>query len=177
MRSRCLIQVTALSLAALCVSVGCAGSAGAQPSYSISVDGAGNQVTFTSSANAALFEVTSESGLGAAQVSQVSGQPPTKLVIRLHLRGLEEFDFDYGATKVIVSVSSHGDNAVSESVSRGGSAPTPIGPASPYWMPVEVMPSPASGDQAGRSFSVAAPNDYLQGTYRAFSMKWIDFYR
>jgi hypothetical protein len=150
---------------------------GSEPSYAIAVSGNGNRVTATSNEGETVFEIRSDTGLGSAEIEQISGQPPSKLIMQLHLRGLEEFDFKYGDVTVRLAVSSHGDNAVSEQVLRDGSGETPIGPDSPYWMPVEVVTASGSSDQATGFFSVQAPVDYVQGKYRAFSMKWIDFYR
>jgi hypothetical protein len=146
--------------------------------YTISVSGAGNRVTSMSSGGETLFEVTSETGLGSADAKLVSGEPPRELAIRLYLRGLEEFDFKYDDLSVQVSVSSHGDGSVSESILRGDSAVTPIGPDSPYWMPVQFVAASDSADQKPDGyFEVRASKEYIQGQHRAFSMKWIDFYR
>jgi hypothetical protein len=137
----------------------------------------GDHVTAVSRGGATVFEVTSETGLGSAEVQQVAGAAAEALTIRLHLRGLEQFDFSYGAVTVLVSVSSNGDNAVSEAVRLDSSGETTIGPDSPFWMPVDVIPAAGSGDEATGVCSVDAPRDFVQGTQQAFSMRWIDFYR
>ena len=166
-----------------CLATSCALGADHEPppqqaTYSIAVDGAGNKVVPTSSGSGTLFEVRSETGLGSADVEQTAGESPAKIRIRLYLGGLEEFDFEYGGTTVIVSVSSHGEQMVFERVRTAGSEEIPIGPDSPYSMPVRVVANPtsSSGDSTGY-FEVEAPLDYIQGKHRAFSMRWIDFYR
>jgi hypothetical protein len=108
---------------------------------------------------------------------QTAGETPTKIVIRLHLKGLEEFDFQYGETTVIVSVSSHGDGAVYERVRTGEAEEVEVKPDSPYWMPVEVIGGALTGSPKTGYFEVQAPQNYLQGKHRAFSMRWVDFYR
>jgi hypothetical protein len=156
----------------------CQGQPARQPSYSISVSGAGNRVTSTSTGPGTLFEVYSETGLGSAAIEQSAGDPPEKVLTRLHLKGLEEFDFEYDDVVVIVSVSSHGDLTVSERVRTGGSAETAIESDSPYWMPVRVVGSSASGDpNSTGTFEVQAPQAFIEGKHSAFSMRWIDFYR
>ena len=175
---RKLMPAVGLGFVAFCSLVACQAIPARPPSYRISVSGSGDQVTPQSNGPETVFEVRSETGIGSAQVEQTSGEPPTKVVIRLFLNGLEEFDFGYDDTRIVVSVSSHGDNAVSQSLLRDGSGETAIGPDSPYWMPVQVVTGPESGSRKlTGAFEVQAPQDYIQGKRRAFSMRWIDFYR
>jgi hypothetical protein len=169
---------TAACLTILCTLAACQGQPARQPTYSISVSGAGNQVISTSTGPESLFEVRSETGLGSAGVEQTAGHSPARLLIRLHLEGLEEFDFEYDDVVVLVSVSSHGDQAVSERIRTAGSEETPIASDSPYWMPVQVVETPASSGQNSTGyFEVQAPQEFIQGKHKAFAMRWIDFYR
>jgi len=178
MRSQSLIRAVVVCLATSWTLVACQGRPEQQPTYSVSVDGAGNRVVPNSLGSETLFDVRSETGIGSADVEQTAGESPTKILIRLYLSGLEEFDFEYDGTVVIVSVSSHGDQAVSERMRTAGSGEIPIGPESPYSMPVRAVagPTSSSGGSTGY-FEVQAPQDYIQGKHRAFSMRWIDFYR
>jgi hypothetical protein len=178
MRYQSLIPAVVVYLATSCTLVACQGRPEQQPTYSISVDGAGNRVVPHSLGSETLFDVRSETGIGSADVEQTSGESPTKNLIRLYLGGLEEFDFEYDGTVVIISVSSHGDQIVSERVRTAGSEEIPIGPGSPYSMTVRAVAGPASGDRSSTGyFEVQAPQDYILGKHRAFSMRWIDFYR
>jgi hypothetical protein len=178
MQFRSLTALAAVPLASLCALVACQGGSAAQPLYTISVSGTGNQVVATSKEGKTFFEVTSESGLGSAEVEQIGGEPPVEMVFRLHLRGLEGFSFQYDDRTVLVSVSGHGDSAVSESVLSEASGETIIDPESPYWMPVEVADTSTTGDQEGPThFAIWASKDYLRRRYPAFSIRWIDFYR
>jgi hypothetical protein len=175
---RKLMPAVLIWFAALWGLMGCQGFPARPPSYRISVGESGNRVTAQSNGQETAFEVRSETGIGSAQVEQTSGEPPAKVGIRLFLDGLEEFDFGYDATRIVVSVSSHGDNAVSQSLLKDGSGETPIGPDSPYWMPVQVVTGPMSDSQKSTGcFELQAPQDYIQGEHRAFSMRWIDFFR
>lgn len=169
---------TAACLSIICTLAACQGQPARQPTYSISVSGAGNRVIATSTGSESLFEVRSETGLGSADVVQTGGDPSARILTRLHLQGLEEFDFEYDDVVVIVSVSSHGDQTVSERIRTEGSEETPIASDSPYWMPVQVMEPPASGGQNSTGyFELQAPQDFVQGKHEAFAMRWIDFYR
>jgi hypothetical protein len=169
---------TAACLTIICTLAACQAQPVRQPTYSISVSGAGNQVISTSTGPETLFEVKSETGLGSADVEQTAGEPPARLLTRLHLQGMEEFDFEYDDVVVIVSVSSHGDQTVSERARMAGSEETPIASDSPYWMPVRIVKSPSSSGQNPTGyFEVQAPQEFIQGKHKAFAMRWIDFYR
>jgi hypothetical protein len=151
------------------------------PTFRIATEGEGNQITVHVSDETAMFEVRSERGIGSASAERISGESPGRIVIRLYLRGLEKLDFTYANTVVTVSVSSHGDYAVSESVRTEGTGPEkPIGQDSPYWMKVDVVvPSGQTGPETPPPsyFEVEVPGDFMKGGYRAFSIDWIDFYR
>lgn len=178
MQRRNRIPSAGIGLIALCGLVACQGFPARPPSYRISVNGSGDQITAKSNGSETIFEVRSETGIGSAQVEQTSGEPPAKTVIRLFLNGLEEFDFGYDNTRIMVSVSSHGDHTVSQSLLRDGSGETPISPDSPYWMPLQIVTGPTTGDLKSTGyFEVQAPQEYVLREYRAFSMQWIDFYR
>jgi hypothetical protein len=178
MRFRSLAALAAVPFATFYTLAACQRGPATQQSYAISVSGTGNHVVSISQGTEALFEVTSDSGLGSADIRQVAGESPEAMVFRLHLRGLEGFSFEYDDRTVLVSVSGHGDGAVSESVTSKESGETIIGTESPYWMPVEVMDTSTAGDQEVSSYFVVGPSkDFLEGEYRAFSIRWIDFYR
>jgi hypothetical protein len=179
MRLQSLIPAAILCLATSCSITACQGRPEQQSaSYSISVDGDGNRVVPHATESETLFDVRSESGIGSAVVEQTAGESPAKILIRLHLKGLEEFAFQYDETTVTVSISSHGDQMVSETIRTAGSDEMPIGAESPYSMPVRVVEGPDSNSGSSPAyFEVQAPQDYIQGKHRAFSMRWIDFYR
>jgi predicted phage tail protein len=178
MRYRSLIPAAVAFIATALMMAACQARPEQQSTYSISVDGDGNRVVPHEAESETVFDVTSETGIGSADVKQTAGGSPAVMLIRLHLKGLEEFAFEYGETVVTVSVSSHGDQMVSESMSTAGADEFPIGAESPYSMPVRAVNGAGSGGGSATGyFEVQAPQDYIQGGYRAFSMRWIDFYR
>ena len=100
-------------------------------------------VTYQVNGGDVTVDVRSKSGIGSAQLTQTGGIAPTSLTMRLYLKGLEQFTFQYPAATVTAAVSSH-DGSVSESVSVKGGAEQPIGPDSPYWMPVKISAADTS---------------------------------
>jgi len=90
-------------------------------------------VTVTEEGGTALVEVTSPSGIGSADVQHTGGKRPRQVVIRLHLKGLEEFQFAYGQTVVTASFRVAAGR-LGECSPGGSSLDEAIAPGSPYWM-------------------------------------------
>ena len=133
-------------------------------------------VTYQVNGGDVMVDVRSQSGIGSAQLAQTGGPAPTSVTMRLHLKGLEQFTFQYPAATVTASVSSH-DGSVSESVSLEGGAAQPIGADSPYWMPVKISATDPSIPLKDGYFEVQAPKDFITSASREFTLHWVDFYR
>jgi hypothetical protein len=137
------------------------------------------RVTIANIGATTTIDVYSESGIGSAEVSITSAALPEKIVMRLHLRGLEEFNFGYDSTRVTASLSSMGDGTVRESVTTTGDAndAQPIDASSPYWMDVQVVAADKTIPLKDGYIEVTAPKHFIDGGYRAFKIDWVDFFR
>ena len=124
-------------------------------------------ITFSTTGEMLLIDVTSPAGIGSAAIEKTSGQWPGKVVMRLHLNGLESFTFQYADTRIDVSVSSHADKAVHEVYTQPGKTGT-VSAGDPYWIAV----TPGEG-----YFDLEAPGDFLKSGEDKFTIEWIDFYR
>ena len=133
-------------------------------------------VTYQVNGGDVMVDVRSKSGIGSAQLTQTGGIAPTSLTMRLYLKGLEQFTFQYPAATVTVAVSSH-DGSVSESVTIQGGAAQPIGPDSPHWMPVKIGAADTSIPLQDGYFQVQAPRAFIEAASREFTLRWVDFYR
>lgn len=147
---------------------------GAAPEFEVVVDKAGDRVVVTSDEDRAIFDVWSETGIGAAAVSLEAGAMPPSISLRLHLRGLEQMSFAYDGTVVSLSVSSSGDRPVLQSATVDGDEMA-VTPLSPYWMDVTQAESEAGA--AGGSYQVTAPPAFFAAAAAEFRITWIDFYR
>ena len=160
-----------VSLLTSCVAVG------SQPiTYSVTPGKEDAAVTYQVNGGDVMVDVRSESGIGSAQLAQTGGIAPTSLTMRLYLKGLEQFTFQYPAATVTAAVSSH-DGSVSESVTIQGGAAQPIGPDSPYWMPVKIGAADTSIPLQDGYFQVQAPKAFIEAASREFTLHWVDFYR
>jgi hypothetical protein len=166
----------ALVTATLFVLTSCV-AVGSQPiTYSVTPGREDATVTYQVNGGDVMVDVHSKSGIGSAQLAQTGGIAPTSLTMRLYLKGLEQFTFQYPAATVTAAVSSH-DGSVSESVTIQGGAAQPIGPDSPYWMPVKIGAADTSIPLQDGYFETQAPKDFLTSESREFTLHWVDFYR
>jgi hypothetical protein len=124
------------------------------------------RIVFTTSNEMLLIDITSPTGIGSAAIEKTSGQWPPKIVMRLHVKGLESFKFHYGSNTVEISVSST-TKAVRETLVQDGMMST-LGPNDDAWMNV----TPNSG-----YFDIEAPAGFLKSGENKFTIEWIDFYR
>lgn len=124
-------------------------------------------ITFSTTNDTLLIDITSPTGIGSASIEKTSGQWQGKIVIRLRVKGLESFKFQYADTIIDVTVSSHGDNAVREVYEQPGKIGT-VSAGDPYWIAV----TPGEG-----YFDLEVPADFLTSGENKFTIEWIDFYR
>lgn len=154
----------------------CAASPASGPAVSefqIATDREDNVVTATLHGESLLVDVQSASGIGSAGVRAANGELPPAVLLRFHLRGLEQMTFAFGDAVVKLSVPSGGDRPVIQSVVEQGQE-SPITPQSPYWM--EVAQTAADG-AADTVFEVNPPQAFANAPTANFTIGWIDFYR
>ena len=123
-------------------------------------------ITFTTTTDLLLIDITSPTGIGSAAIEKANGPWPSSITIRLRVTGLESLKFRYADTVIEVSVSSQ-TNAVREMYEQPGTTGV-AGPGDPYWM--AVIP----GEDY---FDLNVPTDFLQSGENKFTIEWIDFYR
>jgi hypothetical protein len=95
--TRAMAGSRALGLLMICLLAGCGAptdppSAAPRPVFNTTAEGDGNALKI-SAGDPVVVEVRSQSGIGAGLVELVSGAPPANIIVRLHLRGLEQFRY------------------------------------------------------------------------------------
>jgi hypothetical protein len=140
------------------------------------------RIEVTQTPTQTLLDVVSPSGIGEADVRLTEGTRPARLVLRLHLRGLEQFRLIYGDTIITAAVASVGKPVISQQ--RGSiAAPTSeeaLSASSHFWLPMRLVTDAAAQARIPLEngfFELEAPSDFLTGEVRAFRFEWIDFFR
>ena len=170
-------------LGACILLAGCAAPPGAPetpiPVFNVAAEGDGNELTMSAEGETVLVDVQSQSGIGSATIELVSGTFPPNIVLRLHMKGLEEFRLSYDETTITASVSSRDSGSVIQSVTSPEEGERPITPDSPSWLDIAIVSDPATPhiplDQG--YFEITLPKGLLTGADSSFSIQWIDFYR
>ncbi len=174
----------ALSLLAACLLLaGCATPPGApetpMPLVTASAEGDGNEVAVSIEGESVIVDVNSQSGIGSATVELASETIPESIVVRLHLKGLEEFRLSRGRTTITAFVSSGDSQSVTQSVFSPGQDERSIAPGDLFWLEVKIVSDQAAPhiplDQG--HFEIVLPKDFFREGGRSFSFQWIDFYR
>jgi hypothetical protein len=149
-----------------------------QPEFEVTVRKDGDTVETAVVDNTVVFDIYSQIGIGDAEVQLTSGEWPETILFRVNLAGLEEFKFSYGDTVVTLSVSSSGEHAVLQSVSRNGEE-QPVDKDSSFFMPmrIESVNEELSVPVEDGYFEIMAPQDFHEGDHDAFAISWVDFYR
>jgi len=151
--------------------------------FNVDTERPDTRITVDADTDQAILQVFSTSGIGGANAEVASTVLPRKIVLRFHLRGLEELRFAYGDTVITATVSSADGNTIRQSYRGGGQnseQEQSIVEASPYWMPIRIVPrvgaSATPAPQEGY-IEVEAPADFMAHSQRNFSIHWVDFYR
>lgn len=152
---------------------GPATSATAPSEVQVATDKPDNRVAVTSDADRLIVDVVSPSGIGNAGVRMATGAMPPTVLMRFHLRGLEQMTLAFGDAVVKLSVPS-GGGPVLQSVIEAGQERA-IGPDSPYWMAVTQAAPPDGSDSV--LFEVTSPPAFAASPPASFTVGWIDFYR
>ena len=167
-----------LSCAALLLLGACGSTGAGRIELTVVPEKPGTRIDVSSAGGQAIVDIWSPEGIGGAQIELTSPGMPSQIVLRLHLRGLEELRLTYGNTAITASLSSTGDQAIHQQ--RSGAQEEALTETSPYWMPIRLVPAegaPAAIPLEAGYIEVEAPHDLIAGGQRSFSIHWIDFYR
>jgi hypothetical protein len=148
------------------------------PVFQIKAEGEGANVAISIQDKTAVFDIRSRSGIGSATIEHVSGSAPEKIVVRLRVKGLEEFRFSQGKAEITARVSS-GDGGVTQSLRSRDGVEQPITSTNPSWLNLRIVSDQAAPRiplEQGH-FEITLPKDVLGKGRRSFSIRWIDFYR
>ena len=162
-----------------CASQPANAQSGDEPVFSTIAKNQDDQINIQYVSNVTVIDVQSPTGIGSARFELESGGMPENLVLRLHLKGLEEFRLISDQTAIAASASSRGVFDVNDQrvISSGGEYS--IMPIDPLWMKIEIV-----SDQATKKipledgyFEITVPKQFIRNAGNSFEIQWIDFYR
>lgn len=135
------------------------------------------ELTTVQAGQTAIIQITSDSGIGRADVEIVSGDYPRQISLQFHLSGLERLRFAYATTLIELSLSA-GDAALPhETVTHDNGSAQLIAADSPYWLNARSVSAEQLGGTPAGYIEVDLPPAFLSAQARRFSIEWIDFFR
>ena len=152
---------------------------GGEPVFNVTTENQDDQIDIQHENGVTTVDVHSATGIGSATFELVSGSMPEKVILRLHLTGLEEFRLVSDQATIAASASSSDVfNFTDQRVNASGNEYS-ITPIDPLWARVEIV----SGQRDKKIpleegyFEVTVPKEFIRSAGNSFEIEWIDFFR
>jgi hypothetical protein len=148
-----------------------------QPKFRVMTKNADDKITVLDENSQTIIDIKSDFGIGSASFELISGTMPDSILLRLHLKGLEDFQLISDQTTLGASVPSGeagspvGERIVSSTVE------VPILPAHPLWMNIEIVSENKHIPLQEGYFKITVPREFIRNVGNSFEVKWVDFYR
>lgn len=163
------------------VGVGCLAVAGEQPQdFKITMKRKDDTVEVRVEKDRTVFSVKSPFGISQAVVERKGEKWPEAVVLRLHLKGLENFRASNGKVTLDAAVSIQ-DRKPKVRLWKDGKEDAPLDEKSPFWMDVRIL---TRDDKPAKElplkdgyFEMALPRAFFEGNPKSITLNWIDFYR
>lgn len=149
------------------------------PPFKITANRADDQVAVNFEKDKAIFSVHSPFGISQATIEEAGKQWPDAVVLRLHLKGLENFKITNGNVTVEGSASLQ-DGKQHVRLWQDGKEDSPLDAKSLHWIHVRIFSN--EGKLAKELpindgyFELMLPKAMFEGS-RKITVSWIDFYR
>src|SRR5262249_15623976 len=115
-----------------------------------------------------------------AEIERADEKWPDAIVLRLHLKGLENFKATNGKVKLEGSASFQ-DGKPLVRLWKDGKEDSPLDSMSPYWIEVHILSGDGTPAKAiplkDGYFELPLPKAFFEGNPKSITVKWIDFYR
>jgi hypothetical protein len=162
-----------------CASLPANAQSGDRPVFSITLKNQDDKIDTQHENGITVIDVHSRTGIGSAQIDLESGLMPERMMLRLHLKGLEELRLVSSQTTIAASASSSEVfNVTNQKVIESGNEYS-ITPIDPLWMKVQIVSGQSDKTIPLKEgyFEVAVPKEFIQTAGNSFEIQWIDFYR
>ena len=172
---------TAFVALVLLVGAGClAVAADEPPKFKITTKRKDDAVEVRAEKDRTVFSVKSPFGISQAVVERKGEKWPEAVVLRLHLKGLENFRASNGKVTLDAAVSVQ-DGKPKVRLWKDGKEDAPLDEKSPFWMDIRILTG--EGKPAKELplkdgyFEMALPRAFFEGNPKSITLNWIDFYR
>lgn len=156
------------------------GAADDAPLFKITIKRDDDRVDVKAEKGMATLSIHSPFGISQAVIERTGEKWPDAVVLRLHLKGLENFKVTNGKVKLEASASLQ-DGKPLVRLWKDGKEDSPLDSKSPYWIDVRILngdgkPAKAIPLKDGY-FELPLPTAFFEGNPKSITVNWIDFYR
>jgi hypothetical protein len=173
------IAVLALVVAAATVSTKFSAADDA-PTFKITTKRDNDRVDAKVEKGKVTFSIHSPFGISHAAIERAGESWPDTVELRLHLKGMENFQVTNGKMKLEASASLQEGKPLVR-LWKDGKEDAPLDAESPCWMEIRILD--VDGKQAMEIplkdgyFEMTLPKALFEGNPKAITVNWIDFYR
>ena len=165
-------------VAAFCLTNIITAAADEAPPFKITTKRDNDRVEAKTENDKTIFSIHSPFGISNAVVERTNEKWPEAVVLRLHLKGLENFQVSNGKVTLAAAVSSQ-DGKVR--LWKDSKEDSPLDSTSPFWMELRMV----GGDGKPAKdiplkdgyFEMQLPKALFEGNPKSITVNWIDFYR
>jgi hypothetical protein len=150
------------------------------PPFKVTTKRADDRVDVKVERSKATISVHSPFGISQAVIERGGETWPDAVVLRLHLKGLENFKATNGTVKLEGSASLQ-DGKPLVRLWKDGKEDAPLDAKGPYWIEVRIVGGDGQPAKElplkGGYFELPLPRAMFEGNPKAITLNWIDFYR
>ena len=166
-----------IAVMAAVLSTGCTNTVN-KPQFKIITKRDNDKVEVKVQKGTTVFLVHSPFGISQTVIERTDGNWPDKVMLRLHLKGLENFKISNGKITIEAAVSSQDGNV---RIWKDGKEDSPLDAKSSYWTEIRMFSD--DGKQATAIplkdgyFEIQLPTALFEDNPQSLTVNWIDFYR
>jgi hypothetical protein len=152
----------------------------APPPFKITTKRDNDTVEVRADKEKTMFIVKSPFGISQAVIERAGEKWPDAVVLRLHLKALENFKASNSKVRLEASASLQEGKPLVR-LWKDGKEDAPLDSRSPFWMEIRMVggdgkPAKAIPLKDGY-FEMALPKAFFEGQPKSITVNWIDFYR
>jgi hypothetical protein len=148
-----------------------------KPEFLVTLKNSGDEIIILDENSKTIINILSDFGIGSATLTLVSGTMPDTILLRLHLKGLEDFQLISGNKTLAASIASGEVFNITNQRVVSASGEFPLLSIDPLWMNIEIVSEHKHIPLETGYFEITIPRDFIRHAGASFEVKWIDFYR
>lgn len=151
-----------------------------EPKFKVVAKRADDRIEITSKDEATTFSVRSPSGIGSGTISRLTRKWPERMMLRLHLKGLEGLKISNGKMELVAEVAGPNNqrflHVTKDANQRLESEPTKLAECAIRAVGKDGKPSTEIPLING-FFEVRLPQELFTTNPESITLNWVDFYR